>query len=55
MKPDILATNEVIHAIDLVLIASKEDLYDTAVHDGNFDLLTEAIRVAGLMDAFKNQ
>ena len=55
IKTDILATNGVIHVIDVVLDPddATEDIVDTAVANGNFTTLVQALTAAGLVDTLK--
>lgn len=52
---DILATNGVIHVIDVVLDPedATQDIVDTAVANGNFTTLVQAVTAAGLVDTLK--
>jgi transforming growth factor-beta-induced protein len=53
---DILATNGVIHVIDVVLdpADATQDIVDTAVADGRFTTLVTAVTAAGLVDTLKS-
>lgn len=52
---DILATNGVIHVIDVVLDPddATQDIVDTAVANGSFTTLVQAVTAAGLVDTLK--
>jgi len=54
---DILATNGVIHVIDVVLnpADATQDIVDTAVANGNFTTLVQAVTAAELVDALKGE
>merc|ERR1712178_56131 len=53
---DLECQNGVIHVIDAVLlppVPALPDIVDTAIADGNFTVLVEALQVANLVDALK--
>jgi len=50
---DVECSNGVIHVIDAVLLPPKPDIVDTAIADGKFTVLVEALQTAGLVDALK--
>ena len=51
-KPDVYATNGIIHAIDAVLLPPF-DIVETAITNGNFQTLVAALRVADLVNTLK--
>jgi uncharacterized surface protein with fasciclin (FAS1) repeats len=55
---DIVASNGVIHVIDMVITPPPPppaDLVDVALADGNFTILAEALTAAGLVDTLRGE
>lgn len=55
IKTDIAATNGTIHVIDRVIMPSTKDIVATAMENGSFGTLVEAVKAAGLVEALKSK
>ncbi|ROT67402.1 putative secreted protein [Penaeus vannamei] len=53
VKPDIKASNGIVHVVDQVLLAPQADIVDTLVGDDRFSTLVAAVTAAGLVDTLK--
>nr|XP_027225421.1 uncharacterized protein LOC113817575 [Penaeus vannamei] len=55
VKPDIKASNGIVHVVDQVLLAPQADIVDTLVGDDRFSTLVAAVTAAGLVDTLKGE
>ncbi|XP_069977589.1 periostin [Penaeus vannamei] len=53
VKPDIKASNGIVHVVDQVLLAPQADIVDTLIGDDRFSTLVAAVTAAGLVDTLK--